>query len=121
MTITVMKKTILRLKPKLIDYRDYRFPFFNEKFREEVLSKTSLSMENIRNTSNDPEIFLRICIGVLDRLASQKKKNNRTNNMPFMKKPLSLEHIKGSRLQNKSSKTGSEVSGINLLNKIFIV
>ena len=119
MTITVMKKTILKLKPKLIDYRDYRFSFFNEKFREEVLSK--LSMENIRNTNNDPEIFLQICIGVLDRLASQKKKYNRTNNMPFMKKPLSLEHIKGSRLQNKSSKTGSEVSGINLLNKTLTV
>ena len=82
---------------------------------------SKLSMENIRNTNNDPENFLQICIGVLGRLASQKKKYNRTNNMPFMKKPLSLEHIRGSRLQNKSSKSGCEVSGINLLNKTLIV
>ena len=100
-----MKKTILKLKPKLIDYRDYRFFFFNEKFREEVFSK--LSMENIRNTNNDPVKFLQICIGVLDRLAPQKKKYNRSNNMPFMNKALPVAHMKRSHLQNQCSKTGS--------------
>ena len=31
-------------------------------------------MENISNRSNGPETFLQICIGVLDKLAPQKKK-----------------------------------------------
>ena len=71
MTITVMKTTFQKLKPKLIYYRDYSM-FSNDKFREEILSK--LSMENTSNTSNGLENFLQICIGVLDKLAPQKYK-----------------------------------------------
>ena len=57
--------------------------------------------------NNDPVKFLQICIGVLDRLAPQKKKYNRSNNMPFMNKALPVAHMKRSHLQNQCSKTGS--------------
>ena len=112
MTITVMKTTFQKLKPKLIYYRDY-IMFSNYKFTEELLSK--LSMENISNRSNGPETFLQICIGVLDKLAPQKKKYNRGNNIPFMKKPLSWAHMKRSRLRNRFLKNRSEINRINYI------
>ena len=59
--------------------------FSNDKFRAELWSK--LSMENISNTSNSLENFLPTCIGVLDKLAPQKKKYNKGNNMSFTNKP----------------------------------
>ena len=75
MTNTVMKTTTFhKLKPKLIYYQDYSM-FSSHKFRKELLSK--LSMEIISNTSNGLKNFLESCIGVLDKLASQKKKYNR--------------------------------------------
>ena len=49
MTITVMKKTFQKLKPKLIYYQNYNI-FSNDKFGEET--SYNLSMENISNTSN---------------------------------------------------------------------
>ena len=45
--------------------------FSNNKIRGELLPK--LSMENISNTSKGLENLLQICIGVLDKLAPQKK------------------------------------------------
>ena len=48
-TITVMKTTFKKLKPKLIYYQDYSM-FSNDKFGEE--SSYNLSMENISNKSN---------------------------------------------------------------------
>ena len=71
-------------------YRDPDYP---------DLSK--LSMKNISNTSNVLKIFLQICIGVLDKLALQKKKNIMGNNIPFMKKPLAQAHMKRTRLRNR--------------------
>ena len=70
-TITVMITTFQKLKPKLIYNRDCSI-LSNDKFRKKLLSK--LSMENISNTSNGLEKFSQICINVLDKLASQKKK-----------------------------------------------
>ena len=55
-------------------------------------------MQNISSTDNGLENFLHIFVGVLDKLAPQKKKYNRGNNMPFMNKPLARAHMKRSRL-----------------------
>ena len=96
MTITVIKTTFQKLKPKLIYCQDYSM-FSNDKFGEE--SSYNLSVENISNTSNDLQNVLQICIGVLDKLAPQKKKYNRGKNMTFMNKPLARAHMKRSRLQ----------------------
>ena len=75
MTITVMKTSFPKLKPRLFYYRDYSM-FSNDTFIEECLSK--LSMDNISNTSNGLENVLQICIGVLDTFFPQKKKYNRS-------------------------------------------
>ena len=72
-------------------------------------------MTNISNTSNGLENFLQICNGVLDKLASQKKKHNRGNNMPFMNKPLAQAHMKRNHLRNRFLKNMSEVNRINCI------
>ena len=105
MAITVMKTTFQKLKPKLIYYWGYSV-FSSDKFREELLSK--LSMENISNTSSGLEIFLQICVGVIDKLAPEKKKYNRGNNIAFMNKPLARAHMKRSGLQNRFLKNRSK-------------
>ena len=107
-----MKATFQKLKPKLIYYRDYRM-FSNDKFRAEPWSK--LSMENISNISNSLENFLLICIGILDKLAPQKKKYNKGNNMPFMNKPLAQARVKRNHLRNEFLKNRSEVNRIILI------
>ena len=87
--------------------------FSNDKFRAELWSK--LSMENISNISNSLENFLLICIGILDKLAPQKKKYNKGNDMPFMNKPLAQARVKRNHLRNEFLKNRSEVNGIILI------
>ena len=67
MTVTVMKTTFQKLKPKITTENKI---CSNDKFREELLSK--LSMEN-SSTSNGLGKFLQICMGVVDKLGSEKK------------------------------------------------
>ena len=112
MTITVMKTTFQKLKPKLIYYRDYSM-FSKDTFREKLLSKSS--MQNISSTINGLENVLQIFIGVLDKLVPQKKKYNRGNNVPFMNKPLARAHTKRSRLWNRFLKNRSEVNRIHYI------
>ena len=71
MTIMVVKATFQKLKPHLIYYQDYSM-FSNDRFREKPLPKASV--ENISKTINGLENFLQIYIGVIDKLAPQKKK-----------------------------------------------
>ena len=87
--------------------------FSNDRFSGELWSK--LSMENISNTSNGMEKILQICIGVLDKLAPQKKKYNRGNNMPFMNKALAQAHMRRNRLQNRFLRNRSQVNRINYI------
>ena len=84
-------------------YRDPDYPDLSE-----------LSMENISNTSNVLKNVLQICIGVLDKLALQKKKNM-GNNIPFMNKPLARAHMKRTRLRSRFLKNRSEVKRINFI------
>ena len=91
MTITVMKMTFQNLKPKLIYYRDYSM-FSNNKLREELWPK--LYMENISNISNGLENSSQICIGVLDKLAPQKKKYKTTCSGTYEKKSLAKSIFK---------------------------
>ena len=76
---------------------------------------SKLSIENISNTSNGLENFLQICIGVLDKLAPQKKKYNRSNSIPYLNKPLPRVHMKRTRLRNRFLKNRSEVNRINFI------
>ena len=107
MTLTVMKTTFEKLKPRVCYFRNWN-EFCNEKFRTQLLTK--LSMENINNSSNGINKFLEICVNTLDIFAPRKKKYLRGNNMPFMNKNLVNAHRKRTRLRNKFFKNRPETN-----------
>ena len=71
MTVTVMKTTYEKLKPRIVNYRDYK-NFCNDTFRQILLEK--LAAENINTNCNGFEKFLQICINTLNIFAPCKKK-----------------------------------------------
>ena len=105
MTVSVMKTTFQKLKPKIVNYRDYS-GFSNDDFRKNLLHNLSLEIINT-NDSNGLEKFLQICIKTLDKMAPIKKKYVRGNNMPFFNKELSGAQKKRTQLRNRFLKKRS--------------
>ena len=108
MTVTVMKTTDEKLKPRIVSYRDYK-NFCSDTFRQILLEK--LSTENINTNSSGFEKFLQICIDALN-ICSLQKKYSRGNNMPFMNKSLKKTHMKRSRLRNIYVKNKTDTNRI---------
>ena len=81
MSITVMKSTFQKAKPKEVLYRDYR-NFFEGNFKNELRMK--LENSNI----NEYETFENIFLTVLDKHAPYKKKLLRANHQPYVTKTL---------------------------------
>ena len=104
MTVSVMKTTFQKLKPKIVQYRDYT-KFSNDEFRKKLVE--NLSLQNIPTDRNGLEKFLQICINTLDQFAPRKKKYVRGNNMPFFNKALSSAHKKRTQLRNRFLKKRS--------------
>ena len=106
MTVTVMKTTYEKLKPRIVNYRDYK-NFCNDTFWQVLLGK--LSTENINTNWSGFEKPLQICIDTSNIFAPCKKKYSRGNNMPFVNKSLKKAHMKRSRLRNMyvKNKTGT--------------
>ena len=92
MLLTVTKTTFQKLKPRVINYRDYKH-FNNERFTDDLLSEISNSYLEFDNNSFDE--FFNMCRLTLNQHAPWKQKYARGNNMRFMNKTLS---------QNKSWK-----------------
>ena len=84
MTVTVMKASFGKLKPKVINYRHYKH-FCNESYRNELV--TEFSKQNFE-TKNSTEKFLELCNNVLDKHAPRKSKFVRGNHSSFMKRDL---------------------------------
>ena len=98
MILTVTKMTFQKLKPRVINYREYKH-FNNDRYRNELLYEISNSCLNFDDTGfND---FFDICRSILDQHAPRKQKYARGNHMPFMNKILSKEIMKRTRLRNK--------------------
>ena len=70
MIVSVMKTPFQKLKPRIVQYRDYT-QFSNDNFRKKLLEK--LCLENINTNSNGLAKFLQICVNTLDQMAPRKK------------------------------------------------
>ena len=120
MTVTVMKTTYEKLKPRITNYSDYK-KFCKDTFRQKVLEK--LATENINTNCSGLEKFLQIYVNTLNNLAPCKKKYSRRNNMPFMNKSLTSAHVKRSRLWNLYLKDKEIITedgeNAEILNKFF--
>ena len=64
------KNYILKLKPRIVRYRDYT-EFSNDNFRKKLLE--NLYLGNINTNSNGLEKFDQICINTLDQMPPRKK------------------------------------------------
>ena len=111
MTVTVMKTTFEKLKPRVCYFRNCN-EFCNEKLRTQLLL-TQLSLENFNNSSNGINKSLEICVNTLDIFAPRKKKYLRENNMPFMNKNLVNAHRKQTRLRNTFLKNITEPNRVS--------
>ena len=107
MILTVTKMTFQKLKPRVINYRDYKH-FNNERFRDDLLSEISNSYLEFDNNSFDE--FFNMCRSTLDQHAPRKQKYARGNHMPFMNKTLSKEIMKRTKLRNKFLKERTDES-----------
>ena len=66
MTLTVIKKSFKKLKPRVINYRSYKH-FSNEAFRESLLEK--LSQQTFVNNDYGFEKYWNITLRTLDKYA----------------------------------------------------
>ena len=71
MTVTFLKTNYEKLKPRIVNYRDYK-NFCNNTFRQILSDK--LSTKNINTNCSGFEKFLQICIDTLNIFAPRKKK-----------------------------------------------
>ena len=96
MTVTVMRKTFKKMRPRVINYRSYR-DFSNETFRVSLMN--NLSSEVFVNNDDGLQ---KLCKTTMDTLNSfARGKYVRSNQMLFMTKNLSKEIMTKSRLRNK--------------------
>ena len=100
MTLTVMRKSFKKLKPRVINYRSYKT------LRGSFLGK--LSQQTIVNNDYGFEKLCNITLKTLHKYAPRKAKYARGNQMPFMTKDLSKNVMKRSRLRSKYLKHNNE-------------
>ena len=94
MTVTVTKMTFHKLKPRIINYRYYKF--------------FDISNSYLKFNDNRFSGFFDICRTTLDQHAPRKKKYAKGNHMPFINKTLSKEIMKRTKLRNKFLKDRTE-------------
>ena len=100
MSVTVLKSTFTKTKPKEILYRDYR-NFIENDFRDELRMK--LEIDEIKEYERFETIFL----NVLNKHAPYKKKILRANQQPYITKTLRKAIMKRSELERKYYKNSS--------------
>ena len=100
MTVTVLKSTYTKSKPKEISYRDYK-KFDLELFKNDL--KASLAEKGSNSYIDFEIIFLQI----LEKHAPTKKKYVRANEVPYMTKSLRKAIMKRSELETKYYKCKS--------------
>ena len=110
MVVTVMKTNFRKPKPKIINYRNYRY-FPNDRFREK--GKYELSKVVLENSDKGFNKFLDVCKEALNMYVPLKKKYIRGNNSQFVNRILSKEIMKRSRLRNKFLKSKIEADKKN--------
>ena len=97
MTLTIMRKKIFKNQPRTINYRSYK-NFSNEKYREIIIN--NFSKENFINNDDYFQRSSHISLDVLNKHAPRKKKQARSNQVPFFNKELSKAIMTRTKLRN---------------------
>ena len=88
MTVTVMRKTFKKMRPRVINYRSYR-DFSNETFRISLIN--TLPNAVFVDSDGGLEKFCKTTMDTLNSFTPIKKKYARGNQMSFMIKNISRE------------------------------
>ena len=112
MIAMVMKTSYWKIKPRVINYRDYK-SFSNEGLRESLLEnlKGKLSENSDQSFNN----FINTCNTVFDKQLPKKRKCLRGNWSPFMNKILSKAIMLRTNLRKKFLKNRSNENKTNYL------
>ena len=97
MTVTVLKTSYKKCKPKVISYRDYKH-FSNSSFRFELM-QILFNDRHTNEMSNDE--FIVTANNILSKHLPLKYKYVRANDSPFMTKELRKAVMLRSRLRNR--------------------
>ena len=92
MTVAVIRIILKKFKPKIINYRSYKY-FSNKACRESLLH--DLSKEVFVNNNDGLQRFRDININILNRHAPCNRKHTRGNQIPLITKDLSKTIMKG--------------------------
>ena len=93
-----MKTSFERLKPRVINYKDYK-SFEDNLFREELLFE--LSNSTLEQNADRLEQFIEMCQKALNHHAPAKQKFVQDNHLSFMNKTLSKAIMHRTRFRNK--------------------
>ena len=105
MTLTVLKSSFAKQKPRILNQRDYRF-FNNTLFRDQILNK--LRDSNFQISDKGLKHFKETCLSVLNIIAPLKSRFIRANKAPFINKEIHRGAMVRSKLRKKFLKSRSE-------------
>ena len=97
MTLTIMRKTFKKQRPRIINYRSFKL-CSHEKFRKPLID--NLSSQIYDNNDDGFNRFCKISIDALNSFAPIKNKFVRASQIRLIAKELSSEMIQRSRLRN---------------------
>ena len=104
LTLTILKTHFPRLKPNIVNYRDFK-DFVNDYFRSELLQEFNCSDSDLTNFKGLQYTLQR----ALDKHAPLKKRYVRANQQNFMDKELNQGIMVRSMLRNKYPKSKSAI------------
>ena len=103
MTLTELKSSFAKQKPRVLNYRNCKF-FNNTFFRDQVLNK--LSNSNLQISNKNLKHLEETRFSVLTTIAPLKSRFVQANEAPpFMNKEIQQAHMVGSKLRTKFLKT----------------
>ena len=105
MTLTVLKSSFAKQKPRILNYRNYKF-FNNTLFRDQVLNK--LINSNLQISDKGLKHFKETCLSVVNTIAPLKSRFIRANQAPFINKEIQRGVMVRSKLRKKFLKSRSE-------------
>ena len=105
MTLTVLKSSFAKQKPRILNYRDYRF-VNNTLFRDQILNK--LRDSNFQISDKGLKHFKETCLSVLNTIAPLKSRFIRANQAPFINREIHRGAMVRSKLRKKFLKSRSE-------------
>ena len=110
MTLTVLKSSFAKQKPRILNYRNYKF-FNNTLFRDQVLNK--LINSNLQISDKGLKHFKKTCLSVVNTTVPIKSRFIRTNQAPLINKEIQRGVMVRSKLRFLKSRSESDKKAYN--------